>query len=126
MEEIIPLAISGIEALITNYPAISAEFQTLFAAGVPTAADFAALRAKVASQSYANLVPASQLPPDANDAAVALLNATVAATTPAPVVPAVVLAPVTDQAPAPQAPTPTAPAPTVAAAVAQETIHVWQ
>ncbi len=124
METLVPVAIDALEALITNFPAISAEFQSLFASGTPTAADFATLRAKVASESYANLVPASCLPPDANDAAAALQNA------------ANVPAQVTAQAPATGATSPApsdAPAPTlpgtvtsVPATAAQQTIHIWQ
>lgn len=62
-----PLTISAgitiLEAIIKNEPAIAADIQALFSKGVPTAADFDALRASVAQQTYGSFVPASALPP---------------------------------------------------------------
>jgi len=49
--------VSLIEAAVTDVPALVTEIQSLFASGVPTADQFAALRAKVAAESFA--VPAA-------------------------------------------------------------------
>ena len=57
----INLVVLLIEEIIKLEPALAAEFETLFSGKVPTAADFAALRAKIAGESYEALVPASQL-----------------------------------------------------------------
>jgi hypothetical protein len=57
------LVIFGIEEAIQQTPALIADLQNIFANGAPTAADFAALRAKVASESYQQFVPQSGLPP---------------------------------------------------------------
>ena len=62
-----PAAMIGLQLLevaITEEPAVAAELSTLFAKGIPTAADFAAFRARVASESYAEFVPNSALPLD--------------------------------------------------------------
>jgi hypothetical protein len=56
------LVIFGIEEVIQQAPALAADLQKIFANGTPTAADFAALRAKVASESYQQFVPDSGLP----------------------------------------------------------------
>jgi hypothetical protein len=65
--EIINLAIFGVEEAIKLAPGLATEFQTLFSSGNPTPADFAALRSKIAAESYELFVPSSVLPPDAND-----------------------------------------------------------
>ena len=57
------IIVSLIEQLIIEEPAIAADLQKLFASGNPTPADFAALRAAVAAESYGSFVPNSQLPP---------------------------------------------------------------
>lgn len=61
-----PLTIGAIltliEQAIAAEPAIAADFKALFASGNPTPADFAALRATVAAESYGSFVPASALP----------------------------------------------------------------
>ena len=59
----IQLALLVVEEAIKQGPALVADFQALFASGEPSAADFAALRAKVAAQSYAQFVPGSAIPP---------------------------------------------------------------
>ncbi len=59
----IALVVGLIEQAITEAPALAADLQKLFASGQPTAADFAALRASVAAESYGQFVPASSLPP---------------------------------------------------------------
>jgi hypothetical protein len=59
----IQLGLLVIEEAIKNAPAIAAEIRSLFTKADPTPADWAALRARIASQSYAALVPDSQLPP---------------------------------------------------------------
>jgi len=59
---VLQLVIFGIEEAIQQTPALVADLQAIFANGAPTAADFAALREKVASESYKQFVPGSQLP----------------------------------------------------------------
>lgn len=60
----IALIIQLVEAAITEEPAIAADLQNLFSGGVPTAAQWAALRASIASETYRQFVPASDLPPN--------------------------------------------------------------
>jgi hypothetical protein len=62
---ILQLVIFGIEEAVTQAPGLIAELQQIFANGAPTAADFAALRVKVASESYGQFVPGSSIPPTA-------------------------------------------------------------
>lgn len=50
---ILPQIIDLVEAAVTQIPALETEFERLFASGAPTASDFAALRAKVASENFA-------------------------------------------------------------------------
>lgn len=59
--QILQLIIFVIEQAVQQVPAFVSDLRAIFAAGTPTAADFAALRAKVASESYAQFVPASAL-----------------------------------------------------------------
>lgn len=61
--QVLTLVIFGIEEAIQQTPALIADLQQIFASGTPTAAQFAALRAKVASESYQSFVPQSGLPP---------------------------------------------------------------
>jgi hypothetical protein len=60
--ETLLLVVSLVEQAMAEAPAFSADLQSLFANGTPTAADFAALRAKIAGETYGQFVPASQLP----------------------------------------------------------------
>lgn len=46
------LIIDLVEELITQSPALIADFQKLFASGSPTPADFAALRTKVDAEKF--------------------------------------------------------------------------
>jgi hypothetical protein len=85
--QILTLAVFLVEELIKATPALAAEFQTLFASGTPTAADFAALRAKIAGESYAALVPASELPPEPNTPPEAQTPAPSQLATPPPTLP---------------------------------------
>jgi hypothetical protein len=62
MEEGVQLALIVIEEAVKEAPQLATDIQALFAAGAPTAADWAAFRAKVAAESYKQFVPASQLP----------------------------------------------------------------
>jgi hypothetical protein len=55
------LVLFGIEEVIQQAPALAADLQKIFANGTPTAADFAALRAKVASESYQQFVTGTVL-----------------------------------------------------------------
>ena len=53
MEATLPVIIDLVEAAITDVPALITEFQNLFAGGAtPGAAQFAALRAKVAAENF--------------------------------------------------------------------------
>lgn len=52
MGALAPIIIDLVEAAITDIPQLVDEFKTLFASGTPTAADFAALRAKVAAENF--------------------------------------------------------------------------
>jgi len=60
--QVLQLGLFVLEEAIKQTPALISEFQALFASGQPTAQDFAALRAKVAGESYASLVPSSAIP----------------------------------------------------------------
>lgn len=57
--------VEGVETLIAQEPAIAAALQGLFAKGIPTPAEFAALKALILSESYKTLVPNTDLPPSA-------------------------------------------------------------
>ena len=59
---VISLGLFAIEEAIKQEPAIAQELQALFSAGPVTPDQIAALRAKVAGESYAGFVPASALP----------------------------------------------------------------
>lgn len=59
--QVAQLIIFGVEEAIAQFPALLSDFQAIFATGTPTAADFAALRAKVASENYGQFVPDSAL-----------------------------------------------------------------
>lgn len=50
-----------LEEAIKEEPALVADLQGIFSKANPTAADWAALRAKVGAKSYADYVPASAL-----------------------------------------------------------------
>lgn len=56
------LALSILELAIKEEPAVQADITALFAKPDPTPADWQALRAKRAGQTYASLVPDSKLP----------------------------------------------------------------
>lgn len=58
----IGLILQLVEAAIANEPAIAADLTALFSKGVPTPAQWAALRALVAAETYGQFVPASDLP----------------------------------------------------------------
>lgn len=63
--EVIVAAISGVEELIKNEPAIAASLQTLFNKGSDTPtllAELAALKASISAQTYEGFVPGSDLP----------------------------------------------------------------
>jgi hypothetical protein len=62
--EAVIAVIDGIEELISLEPKLAADIKALFTSGNPTDADFDALRARVTSRSYGNLVPNTDLPPD--------------------------------------------------------------
>lgn len=59
---ILNLALFGIEEVVKLAPGLVSELQAIFSTGTPTADQFAALRAKVNSESYAQFVPSSALP----------------------------------------------------------------
>lgn len=59
----IALILQLVEAAIANEPAIAADLQALFASGAPTTAQWAALRASVAAETYGTFVPSSDLTP---------------------------------------------------------------
>ena len=67
MSAIAVAILTAVEELIKLSPGLLVEFQAIFAKPDPTAEDWAALKAKVMSKSYADYVPASDLPrpPDA-------------------------------------------------------------
>jgi hypothetical protein len=96
MEKVLPLALFILQEAIQNEPGIEAAIRALFAKPAITADDWKALRAKVASKSYADYVPDSALPQLAAPAP------TIAAEPPA----APAAAPALALAPAQPAPTP--------------------
>lgn len=57
------LVLQLVEAAIAEEPAIAADLQTLFSGTPPTPAQWAALRASIASESYGQFVKSSDLPP---------------------------------------------------------------
>jgi len=63
--QLLQLIVFAVQQAIQAAPALVADFQTLFAGGAPTDADFDALRAKVSSESYAQFVPQSAIKPRA-------------------------------------------------------------
>jgi hypothetical protein len=85
---VVSLGLFAIEEAIKQEPAIAQELQALFATGTVTPEQIAALRAKIASESYAGFVPASalpsQTPPAATDAAVIKTDAVKGAADKAP------------------------------------------
>jgi hypothetical protein len=60
---LVSLGLFALEEAIKQEPAIADELKALFASGTVTPEMIATLRAKIASESYAGLVPASALPP---------------------------------------------------------------
>jgi hypothetical protein len=58
----IQLAVLVIEEAIKNAPEFLIDLKNIFGSGVPSPEDFAALREKIASESYAKFVPDSALP----------------------------------------------------------------
>lgn len=62
--ESVQLAFFVVQEAIKVEPAIAAELQRMFNKGVPSEADWAALRAKVANKTYRDYVPDSALPAD--------------------------------------------------------------
>ena len=91
--ETLQLAFFAIEEGIKLEPGIADAIRSMFAQGDPTPADWAALRAKVASKSYKDYVPST-----------ALVDATAPAAAPAPASTAgtVTAPPAATPAPAPQ------------------------
>ena len=62
--EAIQLGLFILEEAIKNEPAIAAEIRELLKKNDPTPEDWAALRARVASKTYRDYVPATALPPE--------------------------------------------------------------
>lgn len=58
----IALVMQFVELVISEEPAMATELTALFSKGTPTAADFAALNARIMAESYKQFVPASDLP----------------------------------------------------------------
>ena len=58
MASLLPVIIQLVEFAVAETPALITEFQTLFASGAPTPEQFAALRAKVASETF-GVIPTS-------------------------------------------------------------------
>jgi hypothetical protein len=58
----IQLALSVLQAAIQEVPTIATDLQNLFAGGAPTPAQWAALRASVAAETYGQFVPNTALP----------------------------------------------------------------
>jgi hypothetical protein len=58
----IALALQLLELAIQEEPAIAADLTNLFSGTPPTAADFAALRASIAAETYGQFVKDSVLP----------------------------------------------------------------
>lgn len=56
-----PAILSLIVGLVEEAPELWTEFKTLFSGGVPTAQDFANLKASIAAETYKKFVPDSQL-----------------------------------------------------------------
>jgi len=63
MEQILPLALFVLQEAIKYEPALEAEIRALFAKPEITAADWIALRLRVANKTYADYVPESALLP---------------------------------------------------------------
>lgn len=61
MEEVLPIALFILQEAIKNEPAIESAIRGLFGKAEITAADWQALRAQIATKSYANYVPDSAL-----------------------------------------------------------------
>lgn len=59
----IALILQLVEAAIAEEPAIAADLQNLFTGAPPTPAQWAALRASVASETYGEFVKDTALPP---------------------------------------------------------------
>lgn len=59
----IALILQLVEAAIQEEPAIAADLSNLFSGAIPTPAQWAALRAAVASETYGQFVNDSALPP---------------------------------------------------------------
>lgn len=59
--EAVQIAFFVIQQAIAEEPAIAADLQKLFSGGIPTADDWAALRAGIAAETYGQFVPGSQL-----------------------------------------------------------------
>jgi len=64
-ESALQLALFVIEEGVKLEPKIAAAISAMFSKGIPTAEDWAALRASVASKDYRDYVPDTQLPPSA-------------------------------------------------------------
>jgi hypothetical protein len=64
---VVSLGLFTLEEAIKAEPALAAELKVLFATGVVTPEQLSALRAKVASESYAGFVPDSALPASSSD-----------------------------------------------------------
>jgi len=62
MNELIGLAIKGIQAAIKYAPGLIEDLREIFSKGNPTEADWQALHDKVASKSYRDYVPESSIP----------------------------------------------------------------
>ena len=60
----IEIALSLLQLAITETPALAADLKALFSKETVTPGDIAALRAKVADESYGKFVPDSGLPPE--------------------------------------------------------------
>ena len=62
MDELIALAVKGIQAAIKYAPGLIDELRKIFAKSNPTEADWQALHDKIASKSYEDYVPDSSIP----------------------------------------------------------------
>lgn len=60
--QILALAIFGLQELIKQAPGLWSAFAELFSKSNPTDADWDALRLKILSKSYKDYVPTTQLP----------------------------------------------------------------
>jgi hypothetical protein len=56
------LVVGLVQVAIQQTPGLISDFQKLFASGNPTQADFEALKASIAAETYGSFVPASALP----------------------------------------------------------------